>query len=127
MTGGGDDEGVDIAADGASAPVLAPGDNGGLGGVVSSGGKIADYLSDEDKAVSNILDQLSPDKPEETEKPEETAEEKVEQENEAVAAALSDTAPEKPEKAEEPEEKPDDDLSAADEKLNDLLSDRLGK
>lgn len=96
-------------------------------GVVSSGGKIADYLSDEDKAVSNILDQLSPDKPEETEKPEETAEEKVEQENEAVAAALSDTAPEKPEKAEEPEEKPDDDLSAADEKLNDLLSDRLGK
>ncbi len=96
-------------------------------GVVSSGGKIADYLSDEDKAVSKILDQLTPEKPVEAEKKEETAEEKAEQENKAVAAVLSDTPPEKPVEIEKPEEKPVEDLSAADEKLNELLSDRLEK
>jgi ABC-2 type transport system ATP-binding protein len=96
-------------------------------GVVSSGGKIADYLSDEDQVVSGLLDEVADYKLEEDAEEQAAAEEAEEKaEKEAVAAVLSDIAePVAPEP--EPEEKPEEDLSAANDKLNELLSDRLDK
>ena len=100
---------------------------------VSGGGVIADYLSEEDKTVNQILDNLSAD--ERTVEAEAQAEAKAEAaaekaKEEAVAEVISAMTEESEESEEtevKPEKTPDEDLLAANDKLSELLADRQDK
>ncbi len=100
---------------------------------VSGGGVIADYLSEEDKTVNQILDNLGADEraveaEAQAEAKAEAAAEKAKEEAVAEAISAMTADAEESEEAEvKPEKKPDEDLSAANDKLSELLADRQDK